>query len=117
MGILIFFVLALASIAIIAYPLLPGRVPVEPVPAVTDSEIAHAVSDLRQSRSRGDLVCPACSKGYRPGDQFCVGCGGSLPQTDAAAQEPTCPQCGTTLHEGDQFCAKCGHRTAAEEVA
>ena len=121
MGIVVFFVLAAISVVIIAYPLLPGRRPSQPAPAMTDAEIARAVRDLRRtrSRSRGGLSCPSCGKAYEKGDLFCVRCGSSLPETEAQPEpeELVCPSCGVSLHEGDQFCAKCGHRVATEETA
>ena len=129
MGIVVFFVLAAISVVIIAYPLLPGRRPTAPAPAMTDAEIDRAVRDLRRSRSEGGipsargtrsgsgLSCPSCGRAYQRGDLFCVRCGGSLPETEAEPEELVCPSCGVSLHEGDQFCAKCGHRVATEEVA
>ena len=119
MGIVVFFVLAAISVGIIAYPLLPGRAPAQPVPALTDPEIERAVRDLRHRRGRGGLSCPSCGEAYQEGDRFCVRCGGSLPEVEAQAEPDglVCASCGASLHEGDQFCAKCGHRAAAEEVA
>ncbi len=125
MGIVVFFVLAAVSVGIIAYPLLPGRGPVQPAPALTDAEIERAVRDLRRTRSarrapgQGGLSCPACGKAYQKGDLFCVRCGGSLPEVEVQAEleKLVCPSCGASLHEGDQFCAKCGHRVATEEGA
>lgn len=131
MSIVVFFVLAAISVVIVAYPLLPGRRPTQPAPALTDAEIDRAVRDLRRSRSavrtqsvggtrsRGGLSCPSCGKAYQEGDLFCVRCGSSLPAVEAEKQPDrlACSSCGASLHEGDQFCAKCGHRVAAEEVA
>jgi DNA-directed RNA polymerase subunit RPC12/RpoP len=119
MGIVVFFVLAAISVGIIAYPLLPGRGPAQPAPALTDAEIERAVRDLRRSRSQGGLSCPACGKAYHKGDLFCVRCGGSLPEVEVQAEleKLACPSCSASLHEGDQFCAKCGHRVATEEGA
>ncbi len=109
MSIVIFFLLALAVIAAIAYPLLPGRTAGEAV-ALADAEIAQAVDELRRRRRRGGLLCPACGAPYQRGDRFCVRCGGELP----APQEEAllCPQCGTPYHEGDRFCVKCGYALA-----
>ena len=110
MSIVIFFLLALAVIAAIAYPLLPGRAATEEATAFDDAEIAQAVDELRRRRRRGGLFCPACGAPYQPGDRFCVRCGGELP---APQQEALlCPQCGTPYHEGDRFCVKCGHALA-----
>ena len=115
MGIALFIVLTLIVAAIIAYPLLPGRRPAQAAPAITDGEIELAVQDLRQARSAGELACPTCAHAYRPGDLFCVRCGGALPQVDAT--EPACPACGAPIREGDSFCAKCGHQMAVAEEA
>jgi uncharacterized OB-fold protein len=125
MAIVVFFVLAAISVGIIAYPLLPGRRPVQPAPALTDAEIERAVRDLRRTRSvrhthsRDGLSCPSCGKAYQQGDLFCVRCGSTLPEVDAQPEpvKLACPSCGASLHEGDQFCAKCGHRVATEEGA
>lgn len=117
MGVAIFFLLALIVVAAIVYPLLPGRTSPQPAPAVTDREIERAVRSLRQARSRDGLVCPTCGQAYRAGDRFCVQCGGTLPQPEAASEGLACPSCGATFREGDQFCAKCGHVIAAGEAA
>jgi len=125
MSILVFLVLAAASAAAIAYPLLPGRTPAQPAPALTTQEIEQAVRDLRRARraSAGGRVsgleCPSCDTAYQPGDLFCVRCGAGLPQAEAQHQDASqiCSRCGATLHEGDQFCAKCGKPIATEEVA
>lgn len=114
MGIVVFVLLALIVAAIVAYPLLPGRTPAQPVPAVTDGDIEQAVRTLRQA---GGLFCPACGKKYQAGDRFCVCCGGGLPQAQAAAGGLACPSCSAALRQSDQFCAKCGHRMDAGEVA
>jgi predicted amidophosphoribosyltransferase len=124
MGIVVFFVLAAISVGIIAYPLLPGRVPAQPAPAVTEAEIERAVRNLRRTQSvrgthsRGGLSCPSCGKAYQEGDRFCVRCGGSLPEAEAQSEpdELVCSSCGASLHAGDQFCAKCGHLVATGEV-
>jgi predicted amidophosphoribosyltransferase len=117
MGIAIFFILAVLTVAAIAYPLLPGRTPVYPVPVVTDNDIDRAVRDLRRARSRGDHLCPTCNKNYQPGDRFCVRCGGELPQVEAVSGGAACPACGAAMQTGDQFCPKCGHKMVVEEVA
>jgi rRNA maturation endonuclease Nob1 len=114
-GIAIFFLLALIVAGFILYPLLPGRAPAPEVLAVTDGAIEQAVRDMRRSRSRPGLNCPACGKGYQVGDHFCVRCGSALPQ--AASPGLVCPSCSTTLEEGDRFCAKCGHQVDSAEVA
>jgi uncharacterized OB-fold protein len=116
MGIIIFFALALAAAAVIAYPLLPGST-AKLAPNLTDEDIDHAVRDLRQARSRGGHVCPTCGRGYQAGDRFCVRCGGELPQVDAASGSVACPACGAAMQAGDRFCPKCGRGVAAEEVA
>ena len=115
MGIALFSLLTLIVVAIIVYPLLPGRKPAQTAAVVTDGEIEMAVRDLRQVRSAGGLACPTCARAYQPGDLFCVRCGGALPQVDAVGL--ACPACGAPIREGDQFCAKCGHQTAAAEEA
>lgn len=125
MSILVFLVLAAASAAAIAYPLLPGRTPVQPAPALTRQEIEQAVGDLRRARRTSEggrapgLACPSCDTVYQAGDLFCVRCGAKLPQTEAQPQDAgqVCSHCGALLHEGDQFCAKCGRPVATEEVA
>jgi predicted amidophosphoribosyltransferase len=125
MSILVFLVLAAASAAAIAYPLLPGRAPAQSAPAPTAQEIEQAVRELRRSRRASDgrgahtLACPSCDAAYQDGDLFCVRCGAGLPQTAAQSEEEgqVCSHCGASLHEGDQFCAKCGKPVATEEVA
>ena len=88
-AIVIFFVLAAIAGGIIAYPLLPGRTPALPAPALTDAEIERAVRNLRRTKSerrtrgRGDLSCPSCGKAYQEGDSFCVRCGSGLPEVEA----------------------------------
>jgi len=113
-GVAIFFLLLLLVAGFIVYPLLPGRGPTQPAPAVSEGDIEQAVRDLRQARAESSLSCPACGQAYRAGDRFCVRCGGTLPQADSSGL--ACPACGSPLHEQDQFCAKCGHRMAAEEA-
>jgi predicted RNA-binding Zn-ribbon protein involved in translation (DUF1610 family) len=115
-GIAIFFLLAVLAAGVIIYPLFPGRMPAEPVPAVADGDIEQAVRKLRQSRNRTGLLCPHCGKGYQAGDRFCVGCGGALPRAEASVTGPTCPECGAVIRRDDQFCAKCGHRMGAGEA-
>jgi len=110
---------ALAAIAI-AYPLLTPRAPALPEARISDAQVEAAVKRLRQARMRGEptgpasgRVCPACSAPYQPGDRFCVRCGQTLPQEEAAptpAQGSVCPSCGAALREDDLFCARCGHR-------
>ncbi|MFN2290575.1 MAG: zinc ribbon domain-containing protein [Anaerolineae bacterium] len=117
MGIAVFVLLALGVAAVIAYPLLPGRVPVETVPAVSDADIERAVRRLRRERKGSGLQCPTCGSAYASGDRFCVHCGGALPQPQAAAGGKACPECGAMLRDGDVFCSKCGYRLAGEEVA
>ena len=117
MGVVIFFVLTLIAAGIVIYPLLPGRTPAEPAPAVTDADIERAVRRFRKTKAHAGLPCPTCGLDYQPGDRFCVRCGGSLPQAQATADEPACPNCGSANREGDRFCAKCGFAIAVEEVA
>lgn len=114
MGIVVFVLLALIVATVVAYPLLPGRTPAQPVLAVTDGDIEQAVHTLRQP---GGSFCPACGKRYQAGDRFCVHCGGGLPQAQAAAGKLACPSCNAAMRQGDRFCAKCGHRMDAGEVA
>lgn len=125
MGIVVFFVLAVVSAAAIAYPLLPGRMQAQPAPGLTEGEIDQAVRNLRRARRASGggrasgLACPSCGTAYQQGDQFCVRCGGKLPQAEVPSAEegPTCSDCGAPLRVGDQFCAKCGQPVATEEVA
>jgi hypothetical protein len=117
MSIALFFLLALVAAGFIVYPLLPGQVPKEPVPAVTDGDIDRAVGDLRWARSRGDLSCPACGKAHQAGDRFCVRCGQALTGPQSAPSGLACPSCGAPLHKEDQFCAKCGYHMIPGEAA
>ncbi len=123
MSIAIFIVLAVAVAAVVAYPLLPGRMPAEPAPAVTDGEIERAVRALRRARSRGgqttseEQSCPNCGQAYQAGDRFCVGCGGALPQPQVTLGGRVCPSCGAIARDGDRFCSRCGSSIAGEEVA
>lgn len=122
MGVAIFFLLALLAAGAIVYPLLPGRTPAPPAPAVTDDEIERAVRKLRRARAGGGRACPACGEAYQPGDHFCVRCGGALPAGDPGKSPlplagPVCPSCGAALQEGDRFCAKCGYTLHDEEAA
>ena len=117
MGLAIVLLLAIACVGAVVYPLLPGRTPAYPEPAVTDGDIEKAVRDLRTARKSGGLLCPKCGTGYQAGDRFCVRCGQDLPQVQPAAVGPVCPSCGATVQASDQFCAKCGHSIAAEEAA
>jgi predicted amidophosphoribosyltransferase len=117
MGIAIFFVLAVIAAAAIVYPLLPGRTASLRAPTVAEEDIERAVRNLRQARRRDGLFCPTCGQAYQPADRFCVQCGGTLSQLQAATESPACPSCGATIGERDQFCAKCGHGIAPEEVA
>jgi predicted nucleic acid-binding Zn ribbon protein len=110
-------VLAVIAAAAIVYPLLPGRTASLWAPTVAEEDIERAVRDLRRARSRDGLFCPTCGQAYQPGDRFCVQCGGTLSQPQAATEGPACPSCGAPIGEGDQFCAKCGHGIVAEEAA
>ena len=115
MGVAVFFVLALMAAAVMAYPLLPGRRPGQPAPAVTDGDIERAVRRLRRERSRSGPSCPSCGMSYQPGDRFCVRCGGELPAAPSAAAGALCPACGATVRQDDRFCAKCGQDLVAGE--
>jgi hypothetical protein len=115
-GIAVFFVLMIVVAAVIAYPLLPGRRPAEPVPVVTDVDIERAVRRLRQRRRSG-LRCPVCGGVYAAGDQFCVHCGSDLSQAQPVEVGKACPSCGADLREGDVFCSKCGYRLVTGEEA
>jgi predicted amidophosphoribosyltransferase len=116
MAIAIFFVLAVLVAAIIAYPLLPGRMASQPAPAVTEGDIERAVRHLRRARSRGELHCPACGRAHRAGDRFCVRCGNPLPQDNDSSKGLVCRSCGAPIRDGDRFCSRCGQGLAAEEV-
>ncbi len=116
MSVAVFFLLALIAAGVIVYPLLPGRTPAQPVPAVSDRDIDRAVRRLRRTRSRDGLACPSCGQGYQAGDRFCVRCGSTLPQSGVGSGGPVCPSCGATQREGDLFCAKCGYGLDAGET-
>jgi predicted amidophosphoribosyltransferase len=117
MAIFVFFLLALIAMAIVAYPLLPGRTLAAPVAAVTDGDIERAVRQLRTRRGREPgHSCPSCGQSYRPGDRFCVRCGGDLPQGGPAAG-PVCPSCGAGLQGDEQFCARCGQALVEKGAA
>jgi ribosomal protein L37E len=124
MSVVVFLLLAAISAGIIIYPILPGRAPAQPAPALTVGEIEQAVRDLRRARGRsgagspGGLLCPSCGAVYQKGDLFCVRCGSSLPKVDVPVEPEglVCSYCGNTLHAGDQFCAKCGQPVVAEEA-
>jgi predicted amidophosphoribosyltransferase len=119
--IVIFLVLAVASAAAIAYPLLPGRTPAPATPALTEAEIERAVRELRRSRQArvpqaggrqaggGGPACPTCGAAYQPGDTFCARCGGKL-------GAHACPACGAAYRPGDLFCVRCGGSLPQEEA-
>ena len=119
MSLVIFFLLALIAAGAIVYPLLAGRAPAQPVPAITAGDIEGAVRGLRRARTRsgGALLCPKCGRAYQAGDRFCVGCGSALPQVQAVAEGAVCPACGAAIRPGDRFCAKCGHSLGGGEAA
>lgn len=124
MSVVVFLLLAAISAGIIIYPILPGRAPAQPAPALTVGEIEQAVRDLRRARgrsdagSRGGLLCPSCGAAYQKGDLFCVRCGSSLPKVDVPVEPEglVCSSCGNALRADDQFCAKCGQPVVAEEA-
>lgn len=118
MSVLLFFGLGLVATAAIVYPLLPGpRARQAAIAAsaspVSEAEIDRAVRALVEARRAGEPRCPACDRPCQPGDRFCVGCGGTLPQV--ARTEPRCPSCGAAYREGDRFCARCGELRPEEE--
>ena len=117
MSLVIVLALALAAAAVIVYPLLPGRRPVQMASALTDGDIEREVRRLRQARRQGALLCPHCGRAYQAGDRFCVACGGELPVEPATPAGAVCPQCGAPLRPDDRFCAKCGHSVAPQEAA
>lgn len=117
MGLAIFFILAVAVSAILVYPLLPGRVPAQQDPGLTDGDIEQLVHNLRSARSRDGLYCPTCAAAYQVSDRYCGRCGSILPQAQPTSVGSTCPSCGAGLRESDLFCAKCGHKVAVKEVA
>jgi predicted amidophosphoribosyltransferase len=117
MAIAIFLFVAVAVAATLVYPLLSGRAPAQPAPALTDDEIERAVRTLRRSRVATGLACPACGAAYQEGDRFCVRCGESLPQAAPVSNSQVCPSCGAAVAEGDRFCSKCGSNMDAGEVA
>ncbi|MGD8624039.1 MAG: zinc ribbon domain-containing protein [Anaerolineae bacterium] len=116
MALLAFFVLLLIVVAAIGYPLLPGRAPARPIPAMTDAEIEQVVQKLRRADQEDGLNCPGCGKSYQAGDRFCVRCGETLPVQEVKAVAQGCPSCGAALRGDEIFCSKCGHRLATEEA-
>jgi predicted amidophosphoribosyltransferase len=122
MGIVLFFLLFLVVVAIVVYPLLPGRVATAAPPAAshrtwTDRRIKAAVRRVHEARSRTGLICPACGRAYEAGDRFCVRCGTDLPQDKTAEDSKICPSCGGALRPGDIYCSRCGHHLSAEEAS
>jgi hypothetical protein len=117
MGLLFVFLLAVAVVAVIVYPLLPGRITTRQAQIITDGDVERAVRDLRRARTATGLHCPVCAKGYQAGDLFCVRCGGALPGVPSTQTGPSCPSCGAGTREGDQFCAKCGYTLTSREAA
>jgi len=121
MSIVLFFVLSVAVVAAIVYPLLPGKGPAAASQAAggrtwTDSQIEGAVRRIREARKKGGLACPDCGKAYQAGDRFCVRCGAELPLRERAAAGKVCPSCGGIVRPDELFCSRCGHRLAAEEA-
>jgi uncharacterized OB-fold protein len=116
MAVAAFFVLLLIVVAAIGYPLLPGRAPARPVPAMTDAEIERVVQKLRRAGQEGGLNCPSCGKSYQAEDLFCVRCGETLPVQEVKAVAQACPSCGAALRGDEVFCSKCGQRLATEEA-
>ncbi len=118
MSIAIFLVLFVFAASVIVYPLLPGagaRQSVSPVAsAIEDGDIERALEQVRQARKRVGLVCPTCGAEHRPGDLFCVRCGGELPETSASVDRQVCTACGAVLDDDDLFCPKCGHAVRSE---
>lgn len=114
MSIAIFFVLALLSAAFIVYPLLPGRSQEGALATISDREIEQAVRRFRPLPAGDGTSCPTCGDPFKPGDRFCVSCGGALPASGSGSE--VCPSCGASLQADDQFCSKCGHRLAGAEV-
>jgi predicted nucleic acid-binding Zn ribbon protein len=110
----IFFLLAFVTVAVIIFPLLPGRSSSQALPASRGREAAAQAPRPRPARSKPGMVCPTCGEPYEPGDRFCVGCGGILPRAKDAL--PTCSACGTPLADGDRFCRKCGQPVTAGEA-
>lgn len=120
MGIALFLLLSVVVVAILVYPLLPGRAaaaqPVDGKRTWTDRRIERAVRRIRETRSREGLTCPDCGRAYQEADLFCVRCGAGLPQLEGTPDGRVCPSCGVLLRPDDVFCSRCGHRLAVEEV-
>jgi len=109
MSIALFLALVLLTAAAIVRPLLPGSRTTHPLPASLPrrAPLPHspAVGQIR------GLECPTCGTPIRPGDNFCVSCGGSLEAPGA-----TCAACGAPMDEEDQFCRRCGTVSGIAEV-
>ncbi len=121
MGIALFLLLSVVVVAVVAYPLLPGRASAAEQPADsgrtwTDRRIAGAVRRIREARGQDGLACPDCGRAYQAGDRFCVGCGAKLPQAEETLGGRVCPSCGVLLRPDDVFCSRCGHRLTVEEA-
>lgn len=121
MSIAAVFLLLVISVAVVAYPLLPGQrtrwAAAHSAQKVSDRDIERAVRELRVARGRGGPLCPGCGTGYQPGDQFCAGCGEKLPGSAAPPDGLACPSCGKELQADDQFCPRCGQPAQNREDA
>lgn len=77
-------------------------------------------------------VCPFCHSRVGATDLFCMGCGKSMAEIQAAlaqqqaaaapASQPqatgaACPQCGAPVNPGDAFCMSCGCKLSAPAPA
>ena len=77
-------------------------------------------------------VCPFCHSRVGATDLFCMGCGKSMAEIQAAlaqqqaaaasASQPqatgaACPQCGAPVNPGDAFCMSCGCKLGAPAPA
>lgn len=84
MDILLIGVLALAAIALVAYPLLrPGRRPAGPEDAALEAEVARYRAALR-----AETVCPKCLEANPADSRYCADCGRALREDEDVEPPP-----------------------------
>ena len=69
------FLMALAVVGWVAYPLIKGIR--SPDTASLEEELEQQVK-ARRKRKKHHLICPSCGSPYRPGDLYCSRCGQKL---------------------------------------